>query len=310
MSGCRTNQGAGSSIAVDPARDRFLHSEVSAPRSRPQIRSGLILVGSAGILLSVALTAVVLITQFRHADEASQLPLGHDIERGSWSGPLPPPIVAMRDELSIPHLIVQSSRVMAGEPAPLSVAVERRAEDAVLIITGLTSGMELSTGSAVGNDAWELPATDSHYAWIAPPGGFIGSATMVVELRLSHDRIIDRQIIHLEWTTAISTAPHPRELNREESAEIQPDRQEINEVRATSPAVAQSSIDRGHMIEVPASPTAVTRRVVYPEEPTVTELAQQVAPEEANENIGIVRRGPARVSSNPHSLKGFWDWSR
>jgi hypothetical protein len=105
---------AGSSIAVDPARDRFLHSEVPAPRSRPQIRSGLILVGSAGILLSVALTAVVLITQFRHADEASQLPLGHDIERGSWSGPLPPPIVAMRDELSIPHLIVQSSRVMAG----------------------------------------------------------------------------------------------------------------------------------------------------------------------------------------------------
>jgi hypothetical protein len=212
--------------------------------------------------------------------------------------------------------------VMAGEPAPLRVAVEGRAEDKVVIITGLMSGMELSTGSAVGDDAWELPATDLHYAWIAPPGGFVGSATMVVELRLSHDRIIDRQIIQLEWTTAISTTPPPRELNREESAEIQPDRQEINEVRATSPAVAQSSLDQGHMIEVPASPTAVTRRFVYPEEPTVTELAQQVAPEEvANENIGMVRRsgenrpgglpsGPARVSNNPHALKGFWDWSR
>jgi hypothetical protein len=92
-------------------------------------------------------------------------------------------------------------------------------------------------------------------------------------------------------------------------------------VRATSPAVAQSSLDLGHMIEVPANPTAVARRFVYPEEPTVTELAQQVAPEEvANENIGMVRRsgenrpgglpsGPARVN-NPHALKGFWDWSR
>jgi hypothetical protein len=313
---------AGSSISVDPARDRFLHSEVPAPLWRPQIRSGLVLVGFTGILLSVALTAVVVLTQFRHADEASQLPLGHGIERGSWSGPLPPAIVAMRDDLSIPHLIVQSSRVMAGELAPLKVAVEGRAEDTVVIITGLMSGMELSTGSAVGGDAWELPATDLHYAWIAPPGGFVGSVTVVVELRLSPDRIIDRQIIQLEWTTAISTTPPPRELNREESAEIQPDRQEINEVRATSPAVAQSSLDLGHMIEVPANPTAVARRFVYPEEPTVTELAQQVAPEEvANENIGMVRRsgenrpgglpsGPRRVSNNPHAVKGFWDWSR
>jgi hypothetical protein len=312
---------AGSSISVDPARDRFLYCEVPAPLSRPQIRSGLVSVGFAGILLS-ALTAVVVITQFRHAEEASQLPLGRGIERGSWAGPLPPAILATRDDLSLPRLIVQSSRMMAGEPAPLMVAVEGRSEDTVLIITGLLSGMEFSTGSMIGDDSWELPATDVHYAWIAPPGGFSGSATMVVELRLSHDRIIDRQIIQLEWTTAISTTSPPRELNREESAEIQPDRQEINEVRATSPAVAQSLLDQGHMIEVPASPTAVTRRFVYPEEPTVTELAQQVAPEEVtNENFGIVRRSaedrpgglrsrPARVSNNPHAVKGFWDWSR
>jgi hypothetical protein len=90
---------AGSSISVDPARDRFLHSEVSAPLRRPETRSGLVLVGYAGIVLSVALTAVVVITQFRHADEAATR---HDIERGSWPGLLPPAIVAMREDLSIP----------------------------------------------------------------------------------------------------------------------------------------------------------------------------------------------------------------
>ena len=321
---------AGSSISLEPARDRFLPSELApAPLSPLEIRSVFGLVGFTGFLLSVALTAVVVITPPRHTDKASQPALGRGIERGSWLGPLPPAILAMRDDLASPHLIVESSRVMAGEPAPLGVAVEGRAEDAVVIIKGLTSGMELSTGSAVGGDAWQLPATDLHYAFIAPPGGFVGSATVVVELRSSHGRLIDRQLIQLEWTTAISTMPAQRELNREEAAQVQPDRQEINEVQATSPAIAQSSLDQEHMIEVPATPPAVPQRSLYPEGPTVTELAQQVAPEEVmrpvnrgKDNFGIVRSStkdgghgdlpsaPARVGDNPHAPKGFWDWSR
>jgi hypothetical protein len=197
-----------------------------------------------------------------------------------------------------------------------------------VIIKGLMSGMELSTDSAVNGDAWQLPATDLHSAWIAPPGGFVGPATVVVELRSSHNRLIDRQVIQLEWTTAISTMPAERELNREETAQVQPDGQEINEVRATSPAVTQSSLDQEHMIEVPAIPPAVTQRSLYPEGPTVTEQAQQVAPEEVmrpvnrgKDNFGIVRSSakdghgdlpsaPARVRDNPHAPKGFWDWSR
>jgi hypothetical protein len=212
-----------------------------------------------------------------------------------------------------------------GESAPLGVAVEGRAEEAVVIIKGLMSGMELSTGSAVGGDAWQLPATGLHYAWIAPPGGFVGSAILVVELRSSHDRLIDCQFMQLEWTTAVSTMPAQRELNRDETAQAQLDRQEIKEVRATSPAVAQSSLDQEHMIEVPA----ITQRTIYPEGPTVTAPAQQVAPEEVTrpvnrgkDNFGIVRSSakdrhgddlpsaPARVGDNPHAPKGFWDWSR
>jgi hypothetical protein len=251
---------AGGSISVDPARDRFLHSEVPTPLSTLQIRSGFVLVGFIGILLSVVLTAVVV--KSRHADKAAQAPLGRGIERASWPGPLPPAIVATRDDLSLPRLIVQSSRVMSRDPAPLRVAVEGASEDTVVIVTGLRSGMELSTGGPAGGDAWELPARDLPYAWIAPPAGFVGSATVVVELRLSHDRVVDRQLIQLEWTTAISTTPTQSELNREESAQVQPDQQEINEVRATSPEVAQSSVDQEHTIEVSATPPAVTQHLI------------------------------------------------
>lgn len=302
---------AGSPISVDPARDRFLHFEVAPTPLLPlQTRSGLLLVGFIGFLLSVALTAVVMIPQFRHADKSF---LDRGIERGSWAGPLPPAILATRDDLSIPHLIVHPSRVMAGEPAPLGVAVEGRAENAVVTIVGLMPGMELSTGSAVGGDAWKLQATDLPYAWIAPPDGFVGVATVVVELRLSHDRIIDRQVIQLEWTTAIFDHARSAELNREETAQVQPDRQEINEVPAISPAVAQPSLNQEYIIEVLATP---------PAEQTVTEPAQQVTSEEVRkDNFGTVRpsakdrlgglsSAPARVGDNPRALKGFWDWSQ
>jgi hypothetical protein len=44
--------------------------------------------------------------------------------------------------------------------------------------------MELSTGSAVPGDSWQLSSTDLPYASIAPPARFVGSANLVVELRL------------------------------------------------------------------------------------------------------------------------------
>ena len=97
---------AGSSISLDPARDRFLHSEVaSAPLSPLEIRSGFVLVGFTAFLLSVALTAVVVITPLRHTEKTSQPALGRGIERGSWSGPLPPATLAMRDDLSLLRLL-------------------------------------------------------------------------------------------------------------------------------------------------------------------------------------------------------------
>ena len=72
--------------------------------------------------------------------------------------------------------------------------------------------MELSAGGAVSGDTWQLSPTDLPYAWIAPPDGFVGSADLVAELRLSNGKIVDRQAMHIEWMTPVSPAPARSDL--------------------------------------------------------------------------------------------------
>jgi hypothetical protein len=124
------------------------------------------------------------------------------VEHTSLSPSPVPKALATRDELSITRLVVQTARGPAGEPAPLGLTVRGPANGAVVHIKGLMPGMELSTGNAVGSDAWQISATDLGHAWIAPPPeGFVGSADLVAELRLTDDKIVDRQGIKLEWVS-------------------------------------------------------------------------------------------------------------
>jgi hypothetical protein len=94
--------------------------------------------------------------------------------------------------------------------------------------------MELSAGGAVSGDTWQLSPTDLPYAWIAPPDGFVGSADLVAELRLSNGKIVDRQAMHIEWMTPVSPAPARSEFD----TQLQP-RQDVQPQRITdAPHVA------------------------------------------------------------------------
>jgi hypothetical protein len=117
------------------------------------------------------------------------------------------PVEAIAVERASPSLIIQPSRGTSDEPAALGLAVQGPAEGAVVYIEGLMPGMELSTGSPVGADAWEIPATELGYAWIAPPQGFVGTAKLVAELRLPDNQIADRQTIDVAWQSPISPPP-------------------------------------------------------------------------------------------------------
>jgi hypothetical protein len=110
-------------------------------------------------------------------------------------------------ERSKPKLIIQPSYGTSDEPAALGLAVQGSADGAVVHIEGLMPGMELSAGRPVGADAWEIPATELDYAWIAPPQGFVGTVKLIAKLRLPDNQMSDRQAIDVAWQSPISPAP-------------------------------------------------------------------------------------------------------
>jgi hypothetical protein len=280
--------------ASDPSRDRLLAYDVPGAPAR---RSGFVLVGLVGFVVALALTAVIVISKFPLGDRWIQSAINRTLELASSSeqlGSRP----AMRSEPGIPKLIVQASRGIAGEPAPLGLSLQGQAGGAVVIIRGLVSGMELSTGASISGDSWQLSATDLHYAWIAPPKDFEGSADLIAELRLSSNQIADRRAIHLEWIAPISPASAPRELDRK------PDRQEITALPPLSP-------DREEISSRSILPEPAQRQVNRKEIKRKGGKADFGA---ARRDVkAAIRRAPftdAYAGDSTNAPKGFWDWSQ
>ncbi len=204
----------------------------------------------------------------------------------------------------MPKLTVQASRGISGEPAPLGLALQGQAEGAVVIITGLVPGMELSTGGSLGGDGWQLSATDLHYAWIAPPKDFVGSADLIAELRLPSNQIADRRAIHFEWMRPISPAPTQRELDREDITAVPPISSEIGQLR----------IGREGIRMAPSLSTEPAGRQLNRKE--IKRLLKR-----GKADFGIARRDvqgarrhapftDAYAGDSTNGPKGFWDWSR
>jgi hypothetical protein len=209
-------------ISLGPTSDRSVvrelsfNPDVTQTRSHPGGISKVTLISGVVVILAVALTAVTAGGQFTLADIWQRLAIDRTFELASLSPSPVPKALATRDEPSITRLVVQTARRPVGEPAPLRLTVRGPANGAVVHIKGLMPGMELSTGNAVGSDAWQISATDLGDAWSGPPEGFVGSADLVAELRLSDDKIVDRQEIKIEWGPPISSEPAPRQFEREE----------------------------------------------------------------------------------------------
>ena len=102
-----------------------------------------------------------------------------------------------------PRLVGWASPLTSGEPVSLGLTLQGRANDAVVVITGLVPGMTLSIGSKIGVDTWQVPAAALPNVWIVPPTNFIGVADLVAELHLAARTTLDRQRIKLEWLAAI-----------------------------------------------------------------------------------------------------------
>src|SRR5262249_22632178 len=230
-----SNQAIVDYSSLIPLRDRLVDPDVSAA-SPSHHRSRSMLFGSflVGVILAGGTSAVIAFRQFSLAN------IWRD-HVSSWAQ-LYRPTLTMGGEQAIPRLIVQSSRGNSGEPIPLGLTIHGPTEGAVIIITGLLPGMDLSNGLEVDVDRWEVPATDVRYSWIAPPDGLVGSVARTAELRLADDSVVYRQVMHLEWVASSGPGLAENQYNREETA-------------GPTPPVPAGERDLEKAVAIPVSPS-------------------------------------------------------
>jgi hypothetical protein len=97
------------------------------------------------------------------------------------------------------RLVVESQRAFANEPMPLGIALNDASGGEMLSLAGLAVGTKLTAGSPRGETGWQVAARDLKMAFAHAPTGFIGAMDAVVDLRSPHDRLMDSQVIRLEW---------------------------------------------------------------------------------------------------------------
>ena len=209
---------------------------------------------------------------------------------------------ALQSEARAPKLVVQSSRGVSGEPAPLGLGLLGTANDAVVIIRGLLPGMELSTGTAVAGDTWQLSGRDLQYAWIAPPGGFVGSADLVVELRLPNAQIADRQTVRVEWTRPVAG------LGKEQERGQIAHRQETDAVPPVASGT-QDLNDRGLIASPGSSVEPSQGQPSRQESKSAGARGKKTSRRSAKEDSRRATDSLA-VRDSASAVKGFWDWSR
>jgi hypothetical protein len=192
------------SVSLVPTRDRLLGPNVSFLAPGPsylRTKSSTLaaLGGLAGLISAVAITDIVPVEQFSLSDFWHQRP--------SWLSWISSPIPAaspLEAELVSAFLIRQPSSEASDNPALLGLTLQRKLDGAVVTLTGLLPGMELSNGERIGTDAWRLTATDLGDVWVGPPDGFVGSIDIIAELRSPHDKVVDRQTVRLQWLPSTS----------------------------------------------------------------------------------------------------------
>jgi hypothetical protein len=221
------------------------------------------------------------------------------IELGSSETP-----TVMQNEMGISKLIVEPSLGIAGEPVPIGLSLRGQVNDAIIIISGLVPGMELSAGSAVAGDTWQLPASDLPYAWVAPPRDFVGSAPLVAELRLPNAQIADRQALRVEW---MRPAPARHQQVREEIT--------LGQRSDTAPPSAPATVQHPNDRDVLTAPPPIS---IEPSQGQFDrEYGRNARARSRNNLRGSVNEGHRRATPgtlnaadrNP-AVKGFWDWSR
>jgi hypothetical protein len=285
--------------------DRLAEQEVPLAPAHVDRKSGLIAKVLIGCLFAAAIAAVIAIPSYLSFFETGQRPT-----HGSIELPSPDPVESatppMQKESETAKLVIEPTLGAQGEPVPIGLALRGQANDAVVILRGLVPGMELSAGSAVTRDTWQLSGKDLPYAWIAPPKDFVGSADVIAELRLPNAQIADRQTLHLEWARPAAAGPGDEHKHEELIGQ-----KEINPVSPIAPATVEHSNDREAITPAPPISAHASSGHLDKQEgkSARTRGRNNLRRSSASDTRGAPFGSP-QVRDGTQAIKGFWDWSR
>jgi hypothetical protein len=109
-----------------------------------------------------------------------------------------------------PRLILQQGVSYAAlDSIPLGVRVSVETNGLSLEISGLPTGMTISSGRPIGVGAWRIPSREVDNALIRPPAGFSGTIDLVFELRLADDSVVDSGSSRYQWLQSPTTPAAP-----------------------------------------------------------------------------------------------------
>jgi hypothetical protein len=98
-----------------------------------------------------------------------------------------------------PRLVVEGHTAFANEPIPLGVSLNGGSGGEMLTLAGLATGTRLTAGAPLGLTGWHLSARDIGKAFAYAPKDFVGVMDAAIDLRSPRDRVMDSQVVRLEW---------------------------------------------------------------------------------------------------------------
>jgi hypothetical protein len=221
-------------VAIKDLRRRLSLDPDLALRPPPDARRAAAVpwIGRFALVLGLAAIAAFAITLVTVPGEVrtngiagAVVPLIEDLSRGST-----PPV----------RLVVESQRGFANDPLPLGVALNETVGGEMLTLVGLANGTRLTAGSPLGLTGWQLAARDLGKAFAYAPKDFVGVMDAAVDLRSPRDRLMDSQIVRLEWVQKKETRLAPAsklelEPGGTEKPKLEPTKLEPMKLEPTKP---------------------------------------------------------------------------
>jgi hypothetical protein len=237
-------------LSLDP--DLALQPPMQTPRESvvPWVgRLAFVLIAAAGLGFGITLLTVPSEMR-RNGIVGTMTPIIEDLSRAS------------REPA---HLVVEGQKGFANDPLPLGVALNEATGAEMLTLVGLAHGTRLTAGTPLGLTGWQLNARELGRAFAYAPKDFVGVMDAAVDLRSPRDRLMDSQIVRLEWVQKKQAlAVHKPEQGKLEPSKPEPSKLEPNKVEPAK--LEPSRPEPGKLVLTKPEPPKPALQPLDPEE--------------------------------------------